>query len=111
MARTDVHISSSSFMLCSFIFSTVSSRFRVYPPFRHCFCSSVARSRFPPRLRSLRSVSSSTLVNAAFSVPVGDLPDSSYFLVLRNRNNSYGAQQSFQQPGQQNAGAYNGQGY
>lgn len=67
-----------------------------------------------PLTRSLLRVASSRCLGA--SVPrlrpsmFGSLAVLS--IVSRNiNNNSYGAQQGFQQPAQQNSGSYNGQGY
>nr|QBH67486.1 hypothetical protein UE_1420 [Ustilago esculenta] len=69
--------------------------------FRFCICLDLLFAIYSPvaatlwllvPVPSLRSLVLSTLVNSVIPAP-------------------YGAQQGFQQPAQQNGGAYNGQGY
>lgn len=116
--------------LYSFVFSTALLLVSVFlplflplaAPFRSSFRpdSGLVRVHFGPSprqrplTRSLLRVASSRCLGA--SVPrlrpsiFGSLAVLS--IVSRNiNNNSYGAQQGFQQPAQQNSGSYNGQGY
>lgn len=75
--------------------SSTRSRFRQSPAFLFAFrCRSATDPTRPDSIRAS--------VLPPFVAPVS-LPS--------QRLNSYGAQQSFQQPSQQNGGGYNGQGY
>nr|QBH67598.1 hypothetical protein UEMT_2064 [Ustilago esculenta] len=79
--------------------------------FRFCICLDLLFAIYSPvaatlwllvPVPSLRSLVLSTLVNSVIPAPFASFPLLGLF---------YGAQQGFQQPAQQNGGAYNGQGY